>query len=146
MVLRPGGIQDFTSVFNLYAMKLVEEEHIELTPDVVASAGAAILDVLVNPQRCTLLAVADNIIVGQLFFEPLPEHTSKGTYIYCYSIFVHPQYRKQGIAQRLIAAVTDHAKSISATRLTFFHGPEGCSKFYESLGATVSKIEYEVII
>ena len=140
-------IADGPEIFALYLDKLVEEEHIELTPEVLNAAGAAITDALTNPNRRVLVCRAeDGEIVGQIFVDLLPEPTGEGVYTLAQAIYVERSHRDTGVAQALIAGVAGFSKSAGATAIRFFHGAEGCSKFYESLGFEISRIEYEVTL
>jgi GNAT superfamily N-acetyltransferase len=142
-----AGTADGPEIYALYLEKLVEEEHIELTPDVLNAAGAAITDALTNPNRRVLVCRSkDGEVIGQIFVDLLPEPTGEGVYTLAQAIYVERSHRETGIAQALIAGVAEFSKNARANAIRFFHGSEGCSKFYESLGFEVSRIEYEVTL
>jgi GNAT superfamily N-acetyltransferase len=145
-VCRPAGLTDFQRVLALYLAKLEEEEHMELTPEVVASAASALLDVLHNPVRGMIVCDHDGEIAGQLVCDIVTSAVGTDNSLLMSAIYAVPEHRALGVAQWLLAECVTQARRIGVHRLLFFHGPEGCSKFYERTGAEVSRIEYEVIL
>ena len=135
---------DWPQVLKLYCCKLVEEEHLELTAGVFAAAKSAVVNALMNPDRVVLVAEDEDRIIGQGFMDIVSDPVSLDRAVLGQAIFVLPKYRWLGVADDLLLMWIDFAKGIGASRITFFHGSEGCSKFYERLGAEVSRIEYEV--
>lgn len=94
-----------------------------------------LLSMLENSSCIILGAVVEGRIVGGLVaFEMTPIHGTKELYIY--DIAVHPEFQKQGLGKKLMAAIKEEAR-IRGVGTIFVEAEsedEGAVAFYRALG------------
>ena len=79
--------------------------------------------------RCTVVIV-DEIVVGFLAFEQVLD---EGSII---EVAVHPEYRRRGIARRMIQSAVENAENLSSVFLEVRERNTAAIALYEALGFT----------
>ena len=95
------------------------------------------------------LAIEDDVVQGGCsvtFYKTFPSrHNPTGQDAYVLNMFVEPQFRKKGIATRLLKHILDICKSEGIGRVALHSAPMGIG-IYESLGFEKVENYYRMII
>ena len=107
------------------------------------------LDEAGNQAPTTYLAIENNVVQGGCavtFYRTYPsKHNPTGQDAYIHNMFVEPQFRKKGIATRLLKHILDICKSEGIGRVALHSAPMGIG-IYESLGFEKVENYYRMII
>lgn len=113
------------------------KEHLE--PDAATRILAFISEARQHRGLGIFLAHVDGKVAGsascQLYLSPYPEvimptHRRLG---YIWSVYVEPDFRRQGIARRLMERAIDHLKALGCTTVVL-HSSDAGEKLYEEIG------------
>ncbi len=132
--IRKANLSDMEGIYNLYNSlspddlymrffsfkKLSEQEVLNLT----------------KSSKVTLLAIIDDVIVGEISLYEDGE----------FSLVVKPEYRRRGIGTMLVENIIGEAKKLGITKIKFFTLPDNIPmiKIAKKLGFTLSFSSDEV--
>lgn len=102
-------------------------------------SGAQLAKLATQPDECetALIALVDGRLAGICLlvlqeFEPLHDVSP-----WLASLYVAPEYRKRGVARKLVAAIEDQARSNGVARLHLYTGD--AEKFYLKCGWSLAE-------
>jgi len=108
------------------------------TDENVARRQRYIMKVHEEDENQILVAEVDRKIVGYIFFLKRAEFPLETTYTWAYvnELYVHPAYRRRGIATKLMKQAFDYLKSIGVThvRLNVMMKNQAAINLYRKLG------------
>lgn len=135
MIIRQATFQDASELAEFNINMARETEGIELKPEVIAAGVTAMIE---NPQRGFYLVVElDNGIQASLMVTTEWSDWRNGIFWWIQSVYVRPQYRRQGLYRELYARVKELAEqepSVCGFRLYVEHDNTAAQKTYRSLG------------
>ncbi len=137
MIIRQALSQDAAELaeFNMNMAK--ETEGMELIPEVIAAGVKAMID---NPQMGFYLVVElDNGIQASLMVTTEWSDWRNGMFWWIQSVYVRPEYRRQGLYRELYMRVKELAEqepAVCGFRLYVEHWNTVAQKAYASLGMT----------
>ena len=143
MIIRRALAQDATELAEFNINMARETESIELIPEVI---GTGVRTMIENPQMGFYLVVElDNGIQASLMVTTEWSDWRNGMFWWIQSVYVRPQYRRQGLYRELYARVKEMAEqepSVCGFRLYVERENRTAQLTYESLG--MSETEYRL--
>ncbi|MCP4766849.1 MAG: GNAT family N-acetyltransferase [Gammaproteobacteria bacterium] len=143
MIIRRALAQDAAELAEFNINMARETESIELIPEVI---GAGVRTMIENPQMGFYLVVElDNGIQASLMITTEWSDWRNGMFWWIQSVYVRPQYRRQGLYRELYARVKELAEqepAVCGFRLYVENENVQAQKSYQSLG--MSEIEYKM--
>lgn len=135
MIIRRAGIEDATALSQFNQNMAFETEGIKLVPQVI---DAGVKNMIENPQMGFYL-VAENEaqIVAALMITTEWSDWRNGLFWWIQSVYVLPEYRRQGLYRRLYEQVKTLAEvdtGVCGFRLYVEHENKRAQKTYQSLG------------
>ena len=135
MIIRPALSQDAAELAEFNISMARETEGIDLIPEVIAAGVKAMIE---NPQMGFYLVVElDNGIQASLMVTTEWSDWRNGMFWWIQSVYVRPQYRRQGLYRELYARVKELAEqepSVCGFRLYVDRDNTHAQKSYQSLG------------
>ena len=135
MIIRPALSQDAAELAEFNISMARETEGIDLIPEVIAAGVKAMIE---NPQMGFYLVVElDNGIQASLMVTTEWSDWRNGMFWWIQSVYVRPQYRRQGLYRELYARVKELAEqepSVCGFRLYVDRDNTHAQKSYLSLG------------
>ncbi len=137
MIIRTALSQDAAELTEFNIIMARETEGVELIPEVI---GAGVKAMIENPQMGFYLMVElDNGIQASLMVTTEWSDWRNGMFWWIQSVYVRPEYRRQGLYRELYGRVKELAEQETAVcgfRLYVEHWNTGAQKSYASLGMT----------
>lgn len=125
MHIRTASRKDQDSIRCLHLSAFSEEEREE-----VATLAVNMLAEKTNPETFSLVAEANDIVVGHISFSPVSRINSDKFQGYILApLAVHPQYQKQGIGAILIETGIQHLSKINVDIIFVYGDPKYYSRF-----------------
>ncbi|HEY5739255.1 MAG TPA: GNAT family N-acetyltransferase [Gammaproteobacteria bacterium] len=108
MIIRKATYQDASELTEFNISMAHETEGLRLKPEVIGAGVRAMID---NPERGFYLVVElDNGIQASLMITTEWSDWRNGTFWWIQSVYVRPQYRRQGLYRELYARVKELAE------------------------------------
>ena len=143
MIIRRALSQDTTELTEFNIKMAHETEGVELIPEVITAGVKAMID---NPQMGFYLVVElDNGIQASLMITTEWSDWRNGIFWWIQSVYVRPQYRRQGLYRELYLRVKELAEqelAVCGFRLYVERENTAAQTTYESLG--MSETEYKM--
>jgi ribosomal protein S18 acetylase RimI-like enzyme len=143
MIIRQATIQDASDLAEFNINMARETEGLDLKPEVIGAGVRAMID---NPQMGFYLVVElDNDIQASLMVTTEWSDWRNGIFWWIQSVYVRPQYRRQGLYRELYARVKELAEqepSVCGFRLYVERDNAAAQQTYRSLG--MSETEYRI--
>ena len=143
MIIRRAMSQDADELAEFNISMARETEGVDLIPEVIAAGVRAMID---NPQMGFYLVVElDNGIQASLMVTTEWSDWRNGMFWWIQSVYVRPQYRRQGLYRELYARVKEMAEqepSVCGFRLYVERENRAAQLTYASLG--MSETEYRL--
>lgn len=143
MIIRQALSHDVAELTEFNINMAQETEGLKLIPEVI---GAGVKSLIDNPQLGFYLVVElDNGIQASLMVTTEWSDWRNGVFWWIQSVYVRPQYRRQGLYRELYARVKELAEqepAVCGYRLYVERENTGAQKTYESLG--MSETEYKL--
>ncbi|TNF88840.1 MAG: GNAT family N-acetyltransferase [Gammaproteobacteria bacterium] len=143
MIIRQALVQDAAELTEFNISMARETEGIELIPEVIGAGVRAMID---NPQRGFYLVVElDNGIQASLMVTTEWSDWRNGMFWWIQSVYVRPQYRRQGLYRVLYERVRELAEqepSVCGFRLYVERDNSVAQKTYSALG--MNQTEYRI--
>ena len=137
MIIRTALSQDAAELTEFNIHMAHETEGVELIPEVI---GAGVKAMIENPQMGFYLVVElDNGIQASLMVTTEWSDWRNGMFWWIQSVYVRPEYRRQGLYRELYERVKELAEqesSVCGFRLYVEHWNTVAQKAYASLGMT----------
>ncbi|HKJ53782.1 MAG TPA: GNAT family N-acetyltransferase [Gammaproteobacteria bacterium] len=137
MIIRRATSQDASELTEFNINMARETEDLELKPEVI---GAGVRAMIENPQMGFYLVVElDNNIQASLMVTTEWSDWRNGLFWWIQSVYVRPQYRRQGLYRELYARVKELAEqepSVCGFRLYVERDNGDAQHTYRSLGMT----------
>lgn len=133
--IRSARPEDTGTIADFNEAMAAETEDLELDRERLLPGVRAVLK---DPSKgFYLIAEADGRIAGQLMITFEWSDWRNGMFWWIQSVYVHPEYRKQGVFRRLYEEVLDRARAapdVCGVRLYVERENHRAQKTYESLG------------
>ncbi len=143
MIIRQATSQDATELTEFNISMALETEGVELVPEVIVSGVRVMID---NPQMGFYLVVElDNGIQASLMVTTEWSDWRNGIFWWIQSVYVRPQYRRQGLYRVLYERVKELAEqdaSVCGFRLYVERDNIVAQQTYTALG--MSETEYKI--
>ena len=143
MIIRRALSQDIAELADFNIKMAYETEGVELIPEVITAGVTTMID---NPQMGFYLVVElDNGIQASLMVTTEWSDWRNGTFWWIQSVYVQPQYRRQGLYRELYLRVKELAEqepAVCGFRLYVERDNIAAQKTYESLG--MRETEYKI--
>ena len=143
MIIRRALSQDIAELADFNIKMAYETEGVELIPEVITAGVTTMID---NPQMGFYLVVElDNGIQASLMVTTEWSDWRNGTFWWIQSVYVRPQYRRQGLYRELYLRVKELAEqepAVCGFRLYVERDNSAAQRTYESLGMT--ETEYKI--
>ena len=143
MIIRRALSQDTVELAEFNIKMAHETEGVELIPEVITAGVKAMID---SPQMGFYLVVElDNGIQASLMITTEWSAWLNGIFWWIQSVYVRPQYRRQGLYRELYLRVKELAEqepAVCGFRLYVERDNIAAQKVYESLG--MSETEYKM--
>ena len=143
MIIRQALAQDAAELTEFNISMARETEGVELIPEVIGAGVRAMID---NPQRGFYLVVElDNGIQASLMVTTEWSDWRNGMFWWIQSVYVRPQYRRQGLYRVLYERVKELAEqepSVCGFRLYVERDNSAAQKTYSALG--MNRTEYRI--
>ena len=143
VTIRPAALADAATIADYNAAMARETEHLELDPPRLLSGVRA---VLADPSKgFYLVAEEAGRVVGQMMVTFEWSDWRNGVFWWIQSVYVHPEFRGQGVFQQIYRYVEDRAKSdggVCGLRLYVEKENRNAQRTYERLG--MAKTSYDV--
>ena len=143
MIIRQALAQDAAELTEFNISMARETEGVELIPEVIGAGVRAMID---NPQRGFYLVVElDNGIQASLMVTTEWSDWRNGMFWWIQSVYVKPQYRRQGLYRVLYERVKELAEqepSVCGFRLYVERDNSPAQKTYSALG--MNQTEYRI--
>ena len=137
MIIRRALSQDAVELAEFNINMALETEAVELIPEVISAGVKSMIE---NPQMGFYLVVElDNGIQASLMVTTEWSDWRNGIFWWIQSVYVRPQYRRQGLYRELYLRVKELAEqepAVCGFRLYVEHENTNAQKTYESLGMT----------
>ncbi len=135
MIIRQARPEDATALSEFNQNMAYETEGIELIPEVITAGVKTMID---NPQMgFYLVAEADGDIQASLMITTEWSDWRNGLFWWIQSVYVKPDYRRQGLYRQLYQRVKSLAESetgVCGFRLYVEHDNSNAQKTYQALG------------
>lgn len=135
ILIRPGLLFDIPVIAESQVKMALETENLKLDPATVDKGVSAIFD---DPSKGKYwLAEVDGSVVGCLLTVPEWSDWRNGTVLWIHSVYVHPDFRKQGIYKKLyqhLKQMVEESPELRGLRLYVDKGNVKAQKVYEALG------------
>ncbi len=133
--IRPGLLFDIPVIAE-YQIKMAKEtENMKLDPATVELGVSAVLD---DPSKGKYwLAETDGQVVGCLLTVPEWSDWRNGTVLWIHSVYIHPDFRKQGVYRLLyshLKELVSTSRDLRGLRLYVDKTNTKAQKVYETLG------------
>ena len=143
MIIRRALSQDIAELADFNIKMARETESVELIPEVITAGVKTMID---NPQMGFYLVVElDNGIQASLMITTEWSDWRNGIFWWIQSVYVRPQYRRQGLYRELYTRVKEMAEqepSVCGFRLYVENENHAAQKTYQSQG--MSETEYKI--
>lgn len=143
MIIRRATSQDASELTEFNINMARETEGVELKPEVIGDGVRAMID---NPQMGFYLVVElDNGIQASLMVTTEWSDWRNGNFWWIQSVYVRPQYRRQGLYRELYTHVKELAEqepSVCGFRLYVERDNSAAQQTYQSLG--MAETEYRI--
>ena len=143
MIIRRALSQDIAELTDFNIRMAHETEGVELIPEVITAGVKTMID---NPQMGFYLVVElDNGIQASLMITTEWSDWRNGIFWWIQSVYVRPDYRRQGLYRELYLRVKELAEqepAVCGFRLYVERDNIAAQKTYESLG--MSETEYKL--
>lgn len=143
MIIRQATHQDAGELTEFNISMARETEGLELKPGIIGAGVRAMID---NPERGFYLVVElDNGIQASLMVTTEWSDWRNGTFWWIQSVYVRPQYRRQGLYRELYARVKELAEqepSVCGFRLYVERDNATAQQTYRALG--MSQTDYHI--
>ncbi len=143
MIIRQALAQDAAELTEFNISMARETEGVELIPEIIGAGVRAMID---NPQRGFYLVVElDNGIQASLMVTTEWSDWRNGMFWWIQSVYVRPQYRRQGLYRVLYERVKELAEqepSVCGFRLYVERDNSAAQKTYSALG--MNRTEYRI--
>ena len=137
MIIRRALLQDAAELVKFNISMARETEGIELVPEVISAGVKAMIE---DPQMGFYLVVElDNCIQASLMVTTEWSDWRNGVFWWIQSVYVRPEYRRQGLYRELYQRVKELAEqepAVCGFRLYVEHWNAVAQKTYASLGMT----------
>ena len=143
MIIRRALSQDASELAEFNISMARETESMELIPEVITAGVRAMIK---NPQMGFYLVVElDNNIQASLMITTEWSDWRNGIFWWIQSVYVRPQYRRQGLYRELYARVKELAEqepAVCGFRLYVERDNSNAQKTYQSLG--MQETDYKI--
>ncbi len=143
MIIRRALSQDASELAEFNISMARETESMELIPEVITAGVRAMIK---NPQMGFYLVVElDNNIQASLMITTEWSDWRNGIFWWIQSVYVRPQYRRQGLYRELYARVKELAEqepAVCGFRLYVARDNSNAQKTYQSLG--MQETDYKI--
>lgn len=137
VIIRPGLLFDINVIADYQIRMAWETEKMKLDPPTVEKGVSAVFD---DPSKGKYwLAEANGEVVGCLLTVPEWSDWRNGTVLWIHSVYVKPEFRKEGIYRKLYSHLRDlvqNSKDLRGLRLYVDKTNQLAQKVYQSLGMT----------
>lgn len=135
MNIRKASHDDITTLANFNQQMALETEGLRLRDEVISAGVAGMID---NPQRGFYLVVeSDGLIAASLMITYEWSDWRNGNFWWIQSVYVLPQFRRQGLYRRLYDEIRQMAADdddVCGFRLYVEHNNRIAQQTYQSLG------------
>ncbi len=143
VTIRPAALADAETIAAYNAAMARETEHLELDPPRLHSGVRA---VLADPSKgFYLVAEQAGRVIGQMMVTFEWSDWRNGVFWWIQSVYVHPEFRGQGVFKQLYRHVEDRARSdggVCGLRLYVEKENRNAQRTYQRLG--MAKTSYDV--
>lgn len=133
--IRPGLLFDIPVIAEFQCKMAFETESMKLDPPTVDKGVSAVFD---DPSKGKYwLAEADGQVVGCLLTVPEWSDWRNGTVLWIHSVYVRPDFRKNGVYRKLyshLKNMVEESKDLRGLRLYVDKSNANAQKVYEALG------------
>lgn len=133
--VRPGLLFDIDTIADFQVNMALETENMKLDPATVNLGVSAVMD---DPSKGKYwLAEVDGQVVGCLLTIPEWSDWRNGTVLWIHSVYVHPDFRKQGVYKILYAhlkQMVEESGDLRGLRLYVDKTNLKAQQVYEKLG------------
>lgn len=133
--IRPGLLFDVSVIADFQYKMALETENFKLDPSTVEKGVGAVFD---DPSKGKYwVAEVNGQVVGCLLTVPEWSDWRNGTVLWIHSVYVVPEFRKNGIYRKLYAhlkSMVEESKDLRGLRLYVDKTNQRAQKVYESLG------------
>ena len=133
--IRPGLLFDISVIAEYQIKMALETENLKLHLPTVEKGVSAVFD---DPTKGKYwLAESDGTVVGCLLTVPEWSDWRNGTVLWIHSVYVRPDYRKQGIYRLLyshLRKMVEDSKELRGLRLYVDKSNEKAQQVYDALG------------
>lgn len=134
--VRRGELKDAVTIAAYNIHMALETEHKRLDPYTVS---AGVRNALEDESKgIYFVAEAGSRVIGQLMITHEWSDWRNGDVWWIQSVYVHPDFRKQGVFKQLFAKAEDGARAAGAVMIRLYveNDNAGAQKSYENLGMT----------
>ena len=135
MKIRKASVSDKNIIRDFNIALALETENLKLDPLLVMQGVEAVLDD--NSKGFYLLAIEENHVIGQLMITTEWSDWRNGYFWWIQSVFIHPDFRQQGVFKQLtqgVRSLANHKSSICGLRLYVDNENENARRVYQQLG------------
>lgn len=120
----------FAEVFNMPPFEIPSPEYLER--------------LLCNPSFFAHVVTVAGEVVGGVTCYVLNQYYSTSCYVYVFDLAVHPRYQRQGLGSRLMKAVADYSRTLSADEVFVQADDEDVHalEFYRNTGGIPEKVTH----
>jgi GNAT superfamily N-acetyltransferase len=133
--IRPGLLFDIPTIADFQIKMAIESENLKLDPPTVSLGVSAVFD---DPSKGKYwLAEVRGEVVGCLLTIPEWSDWRNGTVLWIHSVYVRPEYRKNGVFKKLylhLKKLVEDSKDLRGLRLYVDKGNSLAQIVYENLG------------
>jgi ribosomal protein S18 acetylase RimI-like enzyme len=133
--IRPGLLFDIDIIAEFQVLMAAETENMKLDPPVVQKGVSAVMD---DPSKGKYwLAEVEGKVIGCLLTVPEWSDWRNGTVLWIHSVYVHPDFRKNGVFKAMYAHLTkmvNESSDLRGLRLYVDKTNLKAQKVYEALG------------
>lgn len=133
--VRPGLLFDIDTIADFQVKMALETENMKLVPETVQLGVSAVMD---DPSKGKYwLAEVDGQVVGCLLTIPEWSDWRNGTVLWIHSVYVHPDFRQQGVYKILyghLKEMVQESSDLRGLRLYVDKTNLKAQKVYETLG------------
>lgn len=133
--VRPGLLFDIDVIADFQVKMALESENMKLDPSTVNKGVSAVID---DPSKGKYwLAEVNGEVVGCLLTIPEWSDWRNGSVLWIHSVYVHPEFRKNGIYKALythLKTMVNESPDLRGLRLYVDKSNHNAQKVYEKLG------------